>query len=104
MGASWGYMAPRDPGSVYEFTKQSRFEDLAWVKASDRKATILQELTDSPRNTSEFAEEWDVTTEAVSHHLKQLEDRGLVEVLTPEREQYRLWGVTEAGIDVVEYL
>jgi len=91
-------------GSVYEFTEPLKFDHLADVKASERKTEILQELAESPCNTTDFAEEWDVTTEAVGHHLKELEDQGLVEVLTPDREQYRLWGLTEIGADVVELL
>lgn len=97
-------MTTPDSGSVYECEDESLFDKLADVKASGRKAEILKELSDAPKNTTDFAEQWDVTTEAVGHHLKQLKAEGLVEVLTPERDQYVLYGLTQTGENIVEML
>ena len=62
-------------------------------------------------NSTEFASDWGATTEAVKYHLKLLRDGGpdgaypgLVRVVTPDREQYQLWGPTEHGQDLVTYL
>lgn len=81
---------------------------LAWIKASERKKTILQELSNSPQNSSYFAEQWEISTEGVNYHLKQLQQGGpnkdslpLIQVLTPERQQYQLYGLTDVGMSVL---
>jgi len=87
------------------------YEMLAWVKASERRVELLTALDEGPKNSSDFAEKWDVTPEAVHYHLRQLENGGpdgeysaLIRVLTPDRRQYKLYGLTETGADIVEYL
>jgi hypothetical protein len=102
-----------DPGdsSVYEWGEPETFEILAWVKASERRTDILLSLEDSPKNTSDFATEWGVSPEAVRYHLKHLRQGGpehshsaLVQDLTPNRDQYKLYGLTESGAEIVERL
>ena len=87
------------------------YDLLAWIKASERRVDILTCLDDGPKNSTDFATQWDVTPEAVSYHLKQLKQGGpdgeypaLIHVVTPDRERYRLWGPTDHGRDLVEYL
>lgn len=84
---------------------------LAWVKASERRVDILTSLSDSPKNSTEFATRWDVSREAVMYHLKLMRQGGpdqafpsLVQIETPSRERYRLWGLTDQGEQLVEYL
>lgn len=62
-------------------------------------------------NSTEFATRWDVSREAVMYHLKLLRQGGpdgafprLVRIVTPERQRYRLWGLTEDGEELVSYL
>lgn len=102
-----------DPGHfpVYEWEDPEKYELLAWVKASDRRVEILTELAESPKNSNDFADEWGTTLESVRYHLNQLSDGGpdgqfpaLVETLTPNRRQYRLYGLTETGESVVDHL
>jgi predicted ArsR family transcriptional regulator len=96
---------------IYQWEDPEKYELLAWVKASKRRVEILESLAESPKNTNDFADEWGVTLEAVRYHLEQLQRGGpdgdfvrLVHVLTPQRKQYRLYGLTETGTEVVEYL
>ncbi|MWV64490.1 hypothetical protein GRS48_06580 [Halorubrum sp. JWXQ-INN 858] len=96
---------------VYEWDDPEKYELLAWVKASDRRVDVLTTLSEAPKNTNDFADEWGVELETVRYHLKQLQHGGpegeypaLVQVLTPEREQYRLYGATKIGIELVEFL
>jgi len=94
-----------------EIKDEDWYELLAWVKASERRVDILTSLEDNPKNTSDFAQTWNVTPEAVRYQLRQLEtgrpesqDIPLIQALTPERQQYKLYGLTETGSDVVKYL
>ena len=84
---------------------------LAWVKASDRRVDILTSLADNPRNSTDFANRWDVTPEAVRYHLDLLHEGGpraeypaLIMVVTPDRDRYRLYGLTDSGAEIVDYL
>lgn len=95
-----------------DISRRDDFHDLlAWIKASQKRVDILTSLDDSPKNSTEFAESWDTTIEAVQYHLKLLQKGGsdkefpaLVEIVTPDRQRYRLWGLTAEGEDLVEYL
>ena len=96
---------------VYEWDDPEKYELLAWVKASDRRVDVLTTLSEAPKNTNDFADSWGVELETVRYHLKQLQHGGpdgelpaLVRVLTPDRQQYRLYGLTQTGVDVVKFL
>jgi predicted ArsR family transcriptional regulator len=96
---------------VYEWDDPKKYELLAWVKASERRVDILTALAESPKNTNDFADEWGTTLEAVRYHLNLLSSEGpggeytaLIDVLTPKRHQYKLYGLTDAGAEAVESL
>lgn len=96
---------------VYDWEETEQYELLAWVKASERRVDILTSLADAPKNTTDFAERWDVEVETVRYHLSQLQEGGpdgdfpaLVQILTPQREQYQLWGLTEEAHTVLKYV
>lgn len=102
---------PDSTGSVYEWEDPDKYELLAWVKSSQRKTDILTSLADAPKNTNDFGDKWEVELETVRYHLNQLQQGGpkgefpkLVQVLTPKRKRYRLYGLTEEGSKVVEML
>jgi len=84
------------------------YEILAWVKASERKKEVLQQLDEGPRNSTDFMNDWDVTYETVRYHLKPMMDGKerppLVEELTPNRKRGKLYGLSELGELIVEYL
>jgi predicted ArsR family transcriptional regulator len=72
---------------------------------------ILTSLAEAPKNTSDFAEEWEVETESVRYHLRQLQEGGpngdlpgLIKCLTPGMNQYKLYGLTKKGSEMVELL
>ena len=68
--------------------------------AEPRRREILELLRDGPRAVTEIAEQVDVTQQAVSQHLKVLEEAGLVEA---RREGTRhLYAVRPEGFAPVE--
>jgi DNA-binding MarR family transcriptional regulator len=79
-------------------------ETYAWVKASDYREDVLVSLAKKPRPPKEIAEETGYYLSHVSNTLSDLEDRGLVECLTPDRRKGRLWTATDAGTDLIEEL
>jgi DNA-binding transcriptional ArsR family regulator len=67
--------------------------------AEPRRRAILRLVRDEPRSVNEIAEQFDVTQQAVSQHLKVLLDAGLVAV-RPDGQR-RLYVVRPEGLDGV---
>jgi predicted transcriptional regulator len=85
------------------------FEQLDWnlvsnVKASERRTQVLKMLSEDNRMNGEIAEELEVSTKWARHQVKWLEKRGLVEELTEDKRNYKLYRATERGKQVVEVL
>jgi DNA-binding transcriptional ArsR family regulator len=64
--------------------------------ADPRRRAILRLVRDQPRSVNEIAEEFDITQQAISLHLKVLRDAGLVAV-RPEGQR-RLYAVRPEGL------
>lgn len=80
-------------------------ELLGWVKASEYRREILRTLAAEDLLTpSEIAERTDRHLSHVSGTLTDMEDRGVVECVTPERQKGRLYSITERGSDITEYV
>lgn len=79
-------------------------EEYAWVKASDYRERVLLSLAGKPRPPKEIAEETEYYLSHVSNTLSELEDHGLAECLTPDRQKGRLWSTTDKGDEIIEDL
>ena len=64
--------------------------------AEPHRRCILRLLRDRPRSVNEIAEQFDITQQAVSQHLKVLKDAGLVAVRP--QGQRRLYVVRPEGL------
>jgi DNA-binding transcriptional ArsR family regulator len=64
--------------------------------ADPRRRAILRLVRDQPRSVNEIAEQFDITQQAISLHLKVLRDAGLVAV--HPRGQRRLYAVRPEGL------
>ena len=64
--------------------------------AEPRRRAILRLVRDRPRSVNEIAEQFDVTQQAISQHLKVLKDAGLVAV-RPDGQR-RLYMVRPEGL------
>jgi predicted ArsR family transcriptional regulator len=74
------------------------------VKASDRRTQVLKALSEKPQMNGELADELGVSTKWARRQVKWLEKRGLVEDLTEEKRNYKLYRATEEGKQMVEVL
>jgi predicted transcriptional regulator len=102
-GRSWKNIARGQGTEAGEGS--NKYELLAWIKASDHREDILTTLNEGPENTSYFKSKWDIATADVPRrYIKDLQNRGLVKCLTPERERYRLYGLSSEGEQIVEEL
>jgi DNA-binding transcriptional ArsR family regulator len=64
--------------------------------ADPNRRAILRLVRDHPRSVNEIAEQFDITQQAVSQHLKVLRDAGLVAVRP--QGQRRLYVVRPEGL------
>jgi DNA-binding transcriptional ArsR family regulator len=65
--------------------------------AEPRRRDMLRLVRDQPRSVNEIAEHFDITQQAVSHHLQVLKQAGLVAV-RPDGQR-RLYVVRTEGLD-----
>jgi len=85
------------------------YKQLDWnlvsnVKASERRTQVLRILNEKPRMNGEIADELGVSTKWACRQVKWLEKRGLVEDLTENKRNYKLYQATDEGEKVVEVL
>lgn len=84
-------------------------ENISWnlvssVKASERRTQVLQALCDKPMMNGELADELDLSTPWVRQQVKWLEKHDLVEDLTADKPNYKLYAATDEGEQVAEVL
>jgi DNA-binding transcriptional ArsR family regulator len=70
--------------------------------AEPRRRAILRLVRDRPRSVNEIAEQFDISQQAVSQHLKVLREAGLVAVR--QDGQRRLHVVRPEGLDAIREL
>ncbi len=68
--------------------------------AEPRRRAMLVLVRDHPRSVNEIAEHFDITQQAVSHHLKVLREAGLVAVRADG--QRRLYAVRPEGLESLD--
>jgi DNA-binding transcriptional ArsR family regulator len=68
--------------------------------AEPRRRDILRLVRDRPRSVNEIAEQFDVSQQAISQHLKVLKDAGLVAV-RPDGQR-RLYMVRPEGLAALQ--
>jgi DNA-binding transcriptional ArsR family regulator len=78
--------------AIVGFMSEAAFHALA----DPRRRAILRLVRDRPRSVNEIAEQFDITQQAISLHLKVLRDAGLVAVRP--RGQQRLYEVRPEGL------
>jgi DNA-binding MarR family transcriptional regulator len=77
------------------------WDTIGYVISSRYRVTVMDRLADGPATPSKIADEASVATTHVSRALRELRERGLVELLVPEdRQKGRVYGITEKGGEV----
>jgi len=77
------------------------WDDVSLVLASTYRRKVLYALKQSPRTPSTISKETSLRIEHVSRALHELEDRNLVENLTPQRKRGTLYCLTSKGGEVM---
>ncbi|MUV60013.1 winged helix-turn-helix domain-containing protein [Halobacterium sp. CBA1126] len=74
------------------------WELVGYVAASDYRTRVLAALADDPATPTTISERSDLDVTHVSRSLRELRERGVVELLVPEeRSKGRIYGLTDDG-------
>jgi DNA-binding transcriptional ArsR family regulator len=81
------------------------WDDVSYVISSRYRIATLRRLAEGPATPSLIAEETDMSIAHVSRALQELRESDLVTLLVSEdRRKGRVYGITDAGMDVWELI
>jgi predicted transcriptional regulator len=83
---------------------KDEWNDYGFVLASEYRKIIIQVLAKKPKTPKQIADETKYNLSHVSRSIRQLEDRGLIKCLTPNRRKGKLYGLTDDGVKVFNRL
>ncbi|WP_319507507.1 sugar-specific transcriptional regulator TrmB [uncultured Methanolobus sp.] len=78
-------------------------EHVRWIVSVDRRLILIEYMKKNMvAKASEVAQETQRSTQNISHALKEFEDKGLIECLTPSKTTWKKYVLTEMGKTVME--
>lgn len=86
-------------------TDHSLDELLNWVISVDRRLVLMETMKGHTiAKASDIAHETNRSTQNISRALNELEDRGLIVCLTPEKTTWKKFVLTERGKEILKRL
>ena len=80
------------------------FKIYEYVISSTYRVNVLKSFGDKPRFPSELAKSAGIRQNHVSNVLKQLQMKGLVDIINPEAKKGRYYILTDLGKEISEEL
>ena len=77
---------------------------LGYVISSTYRTKVLKAFDDKPRFPSKLAKKAGIRQNHVSNVLRQLKNKGLVEIVNPEVKKGRYYVLSDLGREIVEEL
>jgi DNA-binding MarR family transcriptional regulator len=88
-----------------KITKSAIDDLLKWVISVDRRLVLMETMKGhTVVKASDIAHETNRSTQNISHALKELEDKGLIECLTPEKTTWKKYVLTDLGKEILTQL
>lgn len=85
--------------------ESSTDELLKWIVCVDRRLILMESMKrHNFVRASDVAHETSRSTQNISHALKELEDKALIQCLTPDKTTWKKYALTETGKKVLEKL
>ncbi len=76
-----------------------------WVISIDRRLVLMETMKGhTVIKATDIAHETSRSTQNISRALKELEDKGLIEYLTPEKATWKKYVLTDRGKEVLDIL
>jgi len=84
-------------------TKSDIDDLIKWVISVDRRLVLMETMKGhTVVKASDIAHETNRSTQNISHALKELEDKGLIECLTPEKTTWKKFILTDMGKEILK--
>lgn len=77
---------------------------MGYVISSKYRTNVLKAFDDKPRFPSELAKKAGIKQNHVSNVLKELKNKGLVDIINPEVRKGRYYVLTDLGREIAEEL
>ena len=89
-----------------ENSSESSINDLVkWIISVDRRLVLMETMKGhTVVRASDIAHETSRSTQNISRALKELEDKDLIECLTPEKATWKKYVLTDRGKEILEIL
>lgn len=84
--------------------KDSEFWRLVAKYRRGARSEMLQLMLDTARNSTELAEAIGIEANTAGNYLREAKREGLVELVTPEADRYKMYLATERGRAVADEL
>jgi DNA-binding HxlR family transcriptional regulator len=78
------------------------WENYSFVIGSRYRMLVLESLKNKPKTPTQISEDVSCHITHISRALIELESRGLVICLTPNRAKFRVYSITENGRKILE--
>ncbi|MFA4957072.1 MAG: winged helix-turn-helix transcriptional regulator [Candidatus Methanoperedens sp.] len=76
-----------------------------WVLGVDRRIVVLKMMHEKRMiQAADIAESTDRSLQNISYAIRELEEKGLIKCLTPEKHTWKKFIMTEKGTEVIENL
>lgn len=76
-------------------------ELIKWVLSVDRRLLVMREIHENELiKASGIAEKTGRSLQNISRALRELEEQGLIECLTPEKHTWKRYILTEKGVEI----
>jgi len=93
---------------LQDFAASDADEDIDWSLVSKyrrgARKGMLEHIEDTARNSSEISSETGISVNSAGNYLREAERDGLVEIVTPDADKYKMYAMTEKGREVLEEL
>jgi predicted transcriptional regulator len=83
---------------------KDEWNNYGFVLASEYRKVVIKALAEKPKTPKQIADETKYNLSHVSRSIRQLEDRGLIKCLTPNRRKGKLYGLTDNGVRIFNQL
>lgn len=81
--------------------KETKWEDVSFVISSNYRKKVLSSL-ETPKTPTQLSKEVNINKTHISRALSELEERKMVQCLTPKSKKGKLYVITKAGKEALK--
>ena len=79
-------------------------DEFRFVKKSTYRTKVVKSLAESPKTSTQIADETKINRNNIYYILKQLKDHNIVQCINPEVRKGKLYKLTDLGEEIISYI